>query len=160
MDLSEFMFTVEERDIAIHDGANSLIDLENTNTHLEAPYKAIVRSDTNTPISVVKSSYKVLPNEILINKLMRELVRLDTPFQVGDFHSFCNDVRMRLMIRFPELYLRDSESEIALSIFLQNSYDLICGVNYYFGAIRKVCTNGMFFWSSYQTVLCQTYIGL
>ncbi|MDZ7805809.1 MAG: DUF932 domain-containing protein [Gracilimonas sp.] len=49
------------------------------------------------------------------------------------------------MITFPELLFRDGESDIALSAFVHNSYDQSEGVRFYFGAIRKICSNGMVF---------------
>ena len=49
------------------------------------------------------------------------------------------------MITFPELLFRDGESDIALSAFIHNSYDQSEGVRFYFGAIRKICSNGMVF---------------
>ena len=52
---------------------------------------------------------------------------------------------MRLQVTFPELTLQDSESDIALSLFLHNSYDLSEGIRFYFGAIRGICSNGMVF---------------
>jgi len=52
---------------------------------------------------------------------------------------------MRLQITFPELRLRDRESDIALSAFIHNSYDQSEGISYYFGAIRAICSNGMVF---------------
>ena len=50
---------------------------------------------------------------------------------------------MRLQITFPDLTLKDSESDIPLSLFLHNSYDMSEGVRFYFRAIRAICSNGM-----------------
>ncbi len=67
MNLSSFMFPVEERPIAIHDGVTDIMDLENRNTYLSADYKAIVRADTNEPLSIVRNTYQVVPKKVLIN---------------------------------------------------------------------------------------------
>ena len=52
---------------------------------------------------------------------------------------------MRLQVTFPDLTMQDSESEIALSLYLHNSYDLSESVRMLWGAIRGICTNGMVF---------------
>ena len=96
MDLSRFMFPVEERPIAIHDGIQDIMDIENRNTFLSADYKALVRADTNEPISIVRSTYEVVPNSLLINQLMQELVGMETPFVVEPSHSFVMNNKMRL----------------------------------------------------------------
>ncbi len=56
MDLNRFMFPVEERPVAIHDGRQDIMDIENRNTFLSADYKALVRADTNEPISIVRNT--------------------------------------------------------------------------------------------------------
>ncbi|MBC8192624.1 MAG: DUF932 domain-containing protein [Candidatus Marinimicrobia bacterium] len=145
MDLSRFMFPVEERPIAIHDGVQDIMDIENRNSFLSADYKALVRADTNEPISIVRNTYQVVPNSVLINQLMQELVGMDTPFVVEPSHSFVANNKMRLQIKFPELVVQDDDSDIALSLYLHNSYDGSEGVRVYFGAIRSICTNGMVF---------------
>jgi hypothetical protein len=148
MDLSRYTFPVEERPIAIHDGIQDIMDIENRSTHLSADYKALVRADTNEPISIVRNTYEVVPNSLLINQLMQELVGMDTPFIVEPSHSFVMNNKMRLQIKFPELVVHDEESDIPLSLYLHNSYDTSEGVRVWFGAIRDICTNGMVFGKS------------
>jgi len=148
MDLSQFMFPVEERPVAIHDGVQDIMDIENRNTFLSADYKALVRADTNEPISIVRNTYQVVPNSVLINQLMQELVGMETPFAVDPSHSFVMNNKMRLQVRFPELTVSDDDSDIALSLYLHNSYDGSEGVRAFFGAIRGICTNGMVFGKS------------
>jgi hypothetical protein len=148
MDLSRYTFPVEERPIAIHDGIQDIMDIENRNTFLSADYKALVRADTNEPISIVRNTYQVVPNSVLINQLMQELVGMETPFVVEPSHSFVTNNKMRLQIKFPELVVHDEESDIPLSLYLHNSYDGSEGVRAFFGAIRDICTNGMVFGKS------------
>src|SRR5690625_313167 len=50
---------------------------------------------------------------------------------------------MRMQITFPDLYLQDHESDIPLSLYLHNSYDMSEGIRLFWGAIRAICTNGM-----------------
>ena len=52
---------------------------------------------------------------------------------------------MRLQITFPDILIKDDESDIALSVYLHNSYDQSEGVRFIFGAIRSICSNGMVF---------------
>jgi len=148
MDLSQFMFPVEERPVAIHDGIQDIMDIENRNTFLSADYKALVRADTNEPISIVRNTYQVVPNSVLINQLMQELVGMETPFVIDPSHSFVMNNKMRLQVKFPELSVSDDDSDIALSLYLHNSYDGSEGVRAFFGAIRGICTNGMVFGKS------------
>jgi hypothetical protein len=143
MDLLKYCFPVVERQVAVDNDANPLIDLEDSNTFLENGYKAIVKEDTNEVISIVKDSYKLVTNEQLIDRLLRELAMCGYSFKIDPSHSFVSTPRMRLQITFPDLTLSDSESEIALSAFLHNSYDQSEGIRFYFGAIRYICGNGM-----------------
>lgn len=84
-------------------------------------------------------------NEDLIKELLDQLLGLSTSFKVDPSHSFVQNERMRVQITIPELRKQDSESDIALSLFLHNSYDQSEGVRMYFGAIRSICSNGMVF---------------
>lgn len=143
MDLSKYCFPVIERKVAVDNATNPLIDLEDSETFIENGYKAIVREDSNEVISIVKDSYKLVTNEQLIDRLLRELATCGYSFRIDPSHSFVSTPRMRLQITFPDLTLSDSESEIALSAFIHNSYDLSEGVRFYFGAIRYICGNGM-----------------
>lgn len=143
MDLQPFCFPVVERQVAVDNSKHPLIDLDDNNTFLDNSYKAIVREDTNKVISIVKDSYKLVTNEQLIDRLLRELATCGHSFRIDPSHSFVDDNRMRLQITFPDLTLSDSESEIALSAFIHNSYDQSEGVRFYFGAIRYICGNGM-----------------
>ena len=154
MNLQDFMFPICERPVAINNGNNDITDWDNLQTFLTSDYKAIVRADTNEPISIVKNTYQVVPNETLINKLMHELVLIDTPFKIDDSHSFVTNERMRLQVTFPDLCLKDDESGIALSLYLHNSYDMSEGVRMFWGAIRFICSNG----SVFGKVLSQFYV--
>ena len=139
MQLEQFMFPIEVRSVAVHDGITDFVHF------LPSDYKAIVRADTNETISIVKKSYQTVKNEDLINNLFEELLLLDTPYRIDPSHSFCDNKRMRLQVTFPELTMNDTDSEIALSLFLHNSYDTSEGVRMMWGAIRNICTNGMVF---------------
>jgi hypothetical protein len=144
MDLNQFSFPVEERSVAIQGDLN-IDDWLDSKSVLDSPYKAIVRADTNEPIAIVKNSYKLVSNEQLIQSLLYQLASLNAPFYINPTHSFVENSRMRLMVTFPNLKVRDSVSDIALSLFVENSYDMSSGVRVYFGAIRSICSNGMIF---------------
>ena len=139
MELQEYMFPVEARPVTVPDG------IVGSNYQIPSNYKAIVREDTNELISIVKNSYQIVRNEDLINNLLEELSMLDTPYRIDRSHSCVDNRRMRLQITFPDLTMWDKDSEIALSLYLHNSYDTSEGVKFMFGAIRSICTNGMVF---------------
>ena len=145
MNLQPFCFPVVERAVAVDGGQTNLIDLEDQSSFLSNGYKAIVREDTNEVISIVKDSYQIVKNSDLINRLLQELATSGYQFKIDPSHSFVENNRMRLQITFPELLFRDGESDIALSAFLENSYDQSSGIRWYFGAIRAICSNGMVF---------------
>ena len=153
MDLQKFCFPVVERQVAVDTSEHPTIDLEDQSTFLKNGYKAIVREDTNEVISVVKDSYQIVRNQDLIDKLLRQLATCGHSFKIDPSHSFVDNSRMRLQITFPDLKLRDNESDIALSAFIHNSYDQSEGVRFYFGAIRGICQNGMVF----GTILSRYY---
>ena len=139
MELNQFMFPVEVRPVTVPDGVTGSV------YQIPSNYRAIIRGDTNEVISIVKNSYQIVRNEDLINNLLEELSTLDTPYRIDPSHSFVNNNKMRLQITFPDLTMWDENSEIALSLFLHNSYDMSEGVRFMFGAIRSICTNGMVF---------------
>ncbi len=153
MNLQPFCFPVVERKVAVDDFQSPIINLENPDTFLSNGYKAIVREDTNEVISIVRDTYKIVTNSELIDALLRQLATCGQSFKVDASHSFVTNERMRLQITFPELRLRDRESDIALSAFIHNSYDQSEGIRFYFGAIRAICSNGMVF----GTVLSKYY---
>lgn len=136
--LSKFLFPIGERKIYIEDKIKR--KLLRTGT-----YKAIFREDKNKLISIMKDSYKIVPNKEIILPLLEELQSLDTRWIIDESHSFVRNNRMRLQVTFPELTLNDGKSDIALSLFLHNSYDGSEGVRMYFGGIRGICANGMVF---------------
>ncbi len=145
MELEQFKFPITQRDVAVANGCNELMDWENPSTYLNGDYQAIVREDTNELISIVSKSYKIVPNQVLIDSLMDDLMKLDTPYYIDPSHSFITNERMRMQVTFPEITMRDDESDIALSLFLHNSYDQSEGVRLFWGAIRHICANGMVF---------------
>lgn len=151
MNLQQFCFPVEERDVSFI-SHSKFFDWK-TKSYIVKPtdkpadqYKAIVKRDNNSLISIVNRNYKLVPNKDLIDQLMEQLERTDQKYEIDKHHSFVRDNRMRLHIVFPELTIKDdSDQGIALSLYLHNSYDLSEGIRMYWGAIRHICTNGMVF---------------
>ena len=107
-------------------------------------YKAILRTDTQRLISIMPRTYKLVPNSEVILPLMEELDRLEHTWYIDTSHSFSQSNRMRLQVTFPEITVRDDEqgSDIALSMFIHNSYDGSEGVRFFFGGINGICSNG------------------
>jgi len=145
MDLKDFCFPVSQRSVAVDDHNTHLVDFSDENTYLKNGYKSIVCDDTNEVISIVKDSCRIVRNETLINELLHFLAVSGENFKIDESHSFVQNNRMRLMITFPNLTLQDSESDIKLSLFIHNSYDMSEGIRFYFGAIRAICAHGLVF---------------
>ncbi len=124
MNLKEFCFPVEEREVYF--SSNSTFFDWKSNGLIKRPspkiaqnYKAIIRGDTNKIISIVNRNYKLVPNQVLIDQLLEELRRTDQKFEIEDHHSFVRDNRMRLQIKFPELFIKDdSDDGMSLSLYL------------------------------------------
>jgi len=151
MNLESFCFPVEEREVYFSSNSN-FYDwrtkglVKRPSPKIADKYKAIIKSDTNKIISIVNKNYKLVPNKVLIDQLLEELKRTDHKFEIEPHHSFVRDNRMRLQVKFPELFIKDdSEDGMALSLYIHNSYDMSEGIRMYWGAIRSICTNGMVF---------------
>jgi len=134
--LSDYMFPVTEKAVYVDDDS-----AYKRTKH----YKAIVREDNGKLISIQKDSYQLVPNREVIMPLLEQLHNLDTNWIIDPSHSFADNNRMRLQVTFPDLKLNDERSDIALSLFLHNSYDGSEGVRMFFGGIRGICSNGMVF---------------
>ncbi len=134
--LNKFLFPVEERKVYFEDSGK---------VNPTKDYKAIVRPDRNKLISIMQDSYQLIPNRDVIMPLLEQLHQLDTKWNFDNSHTFVDSKRMRLQVTFPELTMNDGRSDIALSLFLHNSYDGSEGVRMYWGAIRAICSNGFVF---------------
>ena len=135
--LWKYLFPVTEREIRYTLGDGVLFPTDN--------YKAIVREDNDKLIAVQKDSYKLVSNAEVIKPVLEQLHQLTTEWYVDDSHSFVENNRMRLQVTFPELTLHDGESDIALSLFIHNSYDSSEGIRMFWGGIRSICSNGSVF---------------
>lgn len=135
--LNEFLFPVMEKNVYFEDG--------NGHPDLTDQYKAITREDNGKLISIMNDSYQIVPNKEIIMPLMEQLHNLDNKWIIDPSHSYVSDQRMRLQVTFPDLTFFDGKSDIALSLFLHNSYDGSEGVRLFWGAIRGICSNGMVF---------------
>ena len=135
--LWKYLFPVTETAVQVKDMEGLYVPTKD--------YKAIIREDNSKLIAIQKKSYKLVTNAEVIEPVMNQLDQLTTDWYIDDSHSFCEDGRMRLQVTFPELTLNDGRSDIAMSMFLHNSYDGSEGVRMYWGAIRGICSNGMVF---------------
>jgi hypothetical protein len=136
--LKPFLFPVKETQVLVHDSEK--YGLRPTNK-----YKAIVRADNDNLVSIMRDTYKLIPNREIVLPLIDQLNSIDSKWYIDDSHSFTEDSRMRLQVTFPDLTFNDGRSDIALSLFLHNSYDGSEGVRMFWGAIRFICSNGMVF---------------
>jgi ribosomal silencing factor RsfS len=136
--LSDFMFPVTEKEVLYHNVSGGIPSRTNR-------YKAIVREDTNELISVMRNTYKLVPNSEIIKPLLEQLHQLDTSWYFDPSHSFVENNQMRLQVTFPELIFHDGRSDIALSLYIINSYDSSTGLVAFKGGLRGICRNGMIF---------------
>ncbi|MFZ1289480.1 MAG: DUF932 domain-containing protein [Melioribacteraceae bacterium] len=135
--LWKFLFPVVETKIQVKDTSGLFFP---TNK-----YKAIIREDNNELIAIQKNTYQLVTNAEVIKPVLEQLNDLTTDWYIDPSHSFVENNRMRLQITFPEITLHDGESEIALSLFVHNSYDSSEGVRMFWGGIRSICSNGSVF---------------
>lgn len=133
--LKQFSFPVQEREVFVEDYKGLVFP--------SSDYKAIVRQDNNQLISIARKTYKLVPNAEIIQKFTETLDNMDYRWIIDQSHSFVENNKMRLMVTFPELRFNDGRSDIAMSLYLSNSYDGSESVRLIWGAIRSICTNGM-----------------
>ena len=133
--LKEFMTPVYEDKVYFSNGRDLM----------PAPnHKAIVNQDGKI-VSVMNNGYKLIRNEDVVLPLLEKLDKFDNKWYIDKSHSYINDTKMRMQITFPELTFNDNDSEIAMSLFISNSYDGSSSVRVTWGAIRGICSNGMVF---------------
>ena len=113
--LWKFLFPVVETKVQVKDTAGLYFP---TNK-----YKAIIREDNNELIAIQKNTYQLVTNAEVIKPVLEQLNDLTTDWYIDPSHSCVENSRMRLQITFPEITLHDGESDIALSLFVHNSYD-------------------------------------
>ena len=135
--LSSYFFPVKESRV--------FFETDDVTTLCTPEYKAITRADNGRLISVMNDTYELVPNSEIIKPLMEQLHNLDSKWIIDPSHSYVEDHRMRLQVTFPDLTFNDGKSDIALSLFLHNSYDGSEGIRMFWGAIRGICSNGMVF---------------
>ena len=142
-ELKPYLFEVEERKVHYETIPPHLFPIHQL-TGTES-YKAIVRKDNERLISIMPQTYNVVSNREVILPVLDFLTEYDNKWLIDQSHSFVDDGRMRLQITFPDLTVNDGTSEIALSLFLHNSYTGVEGVRGFWGGIRGICSNGMVF---------------
>lgn len=135
--IEPYLFPIEE--VSVFNNRTGQSDA----TQLSKGYKAIVRKDTQKLIAIQRDSYRLIPNKAVIAPLLEQLQKLDVPWYVDSSHSFVDDARMRIQITFPSTVINDGRSDIALSMYLQNSYDSTTSVRLYWGGLRSICQNGL-----------------
>src|ERR1035437_8816741 len=135
--LYKYLFPVTEQKV--------FVEAEDKSVVHASQYKAITREDNGKLISIQNDTYQIVSNAEIIKPLIEQLHMLDSKWIIDPSHSFVTDQKMRLQITFPELTFSDGRSDIALSLFVHNSYDSSEGVRMFWGAIRGICSNGMVF---------------
>jgi len=108
---------------------------------LAEKHKAIV-VDTDL-VAVQKKSYKLIPNSEVILPVMENLSKLNHEWKIDKKHSFMSPTKMRVNIQFPGMSFSDAESKSDVCLTVTNSYDGSNKVQFIWGALRLICTNGM-----------------
>ena len=134
--LRNYLFPIEQGNVFYSDP-------ETLEVKKSKNYKAVIRSDTGKLISIMNDTYKVVSNREVIMPLLDELSKLDTKWIIDPSHSFVTNHRMRLQITFPDLVFNDGRSDIALSLYISNSYNGDEAIKALQGFLRKICSNGM-----------------
>ena len=119
-----------------------LYTLASGETMTTTDFNAVI-NDKGKLISVVRDSYKLVPNKDVIMPVIEQLELLDNKWYIDKSHSFISDEKMRIQITFPELVANDGQSDIAISLYACNTYDATGSVKLFFGCLRKICLNGM-----------------
>ena len=63
-------------------------------------FKSIVREDTGQIISVMKDSYKLIPNRTIIESLLSQLDKTDCQYIINKQHSYVDNSMMRLSVHY------------------------------------------------------------
>jgi len=114
---------------------------DGTDRLLAEKHKAIV-VDTDL-VAVQKKSYKLIPNSEVIMPVMENLSKLNHEWKIDKKHSFMSPTKMRVNIQFPGMSFSDAESKSDVCLSVTNSYDGSNKVQFIWGALRLICTNGM-----------------
>ncbi len=103
---------------------------------------AVVRMDTEEPISVVSNRYALVPHQEILGNVRQALRPLDVgPTPYGLFIDR-NGARMRALFKFPALAKAVAGGdEICPCLKIANTYDGSGTVSMQIGAFRFVCTN-------------------
>jgi hypothetical protein len=125
-------FPVELRDIKVPGASES-----------DGNFKAIVRTDVNRVINVVDAdTYKFVTNESAVRALLESIEKTGMRVDVDERHTFAEDHRMNLSVRFPDVSFKDGRSKIIMSANLRNSYDQSEQTGLIGGLYRLICENG------------------
>lgn len=133
-ELDKYIFPVTQENVYYpNDGGLKVTD----------EFKSIVREDTGQIISVMKDSYKLIPNRTIIESLLSQLDKTDCQYIINKQHSYVDNSMMRLSVTLPEYSFDDHESKIFLSLMLVNSYDGSHSYKLIKFLHRQICSNGM-----------------
>lgn len=133
-ELAQYLFPVREEKIYYPSEGN----LKSTDD-----FKSIVRTDTGQIISVMKDTYKLIPNRVIIESLLNELESIDCKFVLDKIHSYVDNSQMRLSVSLPQYFLTDHESKIFLGLQVINSYSGNYSYSRKIFFRKQICNNGL-----------------
>lgn len=106
-------------------------------------YAGVYNEEQKKVVSVVRKSYQLYPNSLLVEPALNFLVKSGIDYKIGNF-SLVTDSQMRLQLVLQSFQLKDdTEQGLYPSIILSNSYDMTSTLSINIGALRVICSNGM-----------------
>jgi len=103
---------------------------------------AVVRQDTETPLSVVSDRYSLIPHQAILESVEKAIAPLDLGLVPRGIYVDRRGARMRALFKFPSLARPVSQGDdICPCLKIQNTYDGSSRIAVHIGAFRFVCTN-------------------
>jgi len=103
---------------------------------------AVVRQDTETPLSVVSDRYTLVPHQVILDSVEKAIAPLNLGPVPRGVYVDRQGARMRALFKFPTLARPVSHGDdICPCLKIQNTYDGSSRIAVHIGAFRFVCTN-------------------
>ncbi len=123
--------------------------VRNPMTGADTQFNMIVRTDTDVPISVMSSDYRLITNRELLEAALPLIDQyggvIPSPNNKADIeiNRVFGNARSQFAFDFPERKITIGKDIVHPRITLMNSYDGTKRVGFRYGAYRLVCSNGL-----------------
>jgi len=105
------------------------------------PKKNALYNSNGEFLSFMSNHYNLIQNRDILMPILDNMQEIG--YTIHKKHTVITPKRSTLHLSFPELSIKDGDSENYVSTFITNSFDGSTRVKVEFGLIRAVCTNGM-----------------